>query len=130
MSLGVKGKTSQPSLEQTNASIILALTKMGIYMERDRKNLDKLSPQDQNARLQNAFDRAVENCCIFPMLFSKKELGKSKLILVDKPQWDGWKDNKVQELQRRAMRNPGGNFMAAWVQTLGEIIMMASSLSY
>jgi hypothetical protein len=107
-------------LETTNASIILALSKMGVYMERDRKALDKLSPEDQNIRLQNAFNRVVENCCIFPMLFSKQELGKGKLVFLDKPQWTGWRDSKVAAM-RRKMAQTNGDFFKAWVSTMGKI---------
>lgn len=104
-------------LDQTNASIILALSKMGIYMERDRKNLDKLSPSEQNIRLQKAFDRTVENCCILPLLFGKHELGKGKLVLLGKPQWTGWRDSKMTEMRRKQTTcSP----MQALVDVLGE----------
>jgi hypothetical protein len=79
-----------------NADIIHVLTKMGIYLERDKINLSKLSPSDQNERIQKAFDRAVENCCILPLLFTKRELGSGKLILSDRPEWEGWRESRLE----------------------------------
>jgi hypothetical protein len=72
-------------------------------MERDRKALDKLSHKDQNTRLQNAFNRAVENCCIFPMLFAKQELGKGNVILLGEPRWKGWRESKLMDTCRGQM---------------------------
>ncbi|KAJ6574435.1 hypothetical protein B0H19DRAFT_933161 [Mycena capillaripes] len=79
---------------QVNAEIILALSKMGIYMERDRTKLDTLSSSAQNARLRKAFDRAVENCCIFPLLFLKEQREMGKLVVSDLPEWAGWRDSR------------------------------------
>jgi hypothetical protein len=115
-------------LEETNANIILALSKMGVYMERDRNALDKLSPQERNARLQNAFDRTVENCCIFPMLFSKQEQGMHKLVLSSgRLQWTGWRESKLRDL-RLAIHQCDGNFFKAWVTTLGGLVCVVIEL--
>ena len=78
-------------------------------MERDRKALDKLSHKDQNTRLQNAFNRAVENCCIFPMLFAEQELGKGNVILLGEPRWKGWRESELMDT-RRAMVQTNDNF--------------------
>jgi hypothetical protein len=83
--------SAKTNLAQANAEIILALLKMGIYMERDRVKLDTLSLSAQNARLRKAFDRAVENCCIFQLLFSKEEREIGKLSLSRLPEWNGWR---------------------------------------
>jgi hypothetical protein len=82
------------ALSRQNADMILALTKMGIYLERDNPNLDKLKPLEKHERIKRAFDQAVENCCIFPLLFTKREIGPGKLVPLDKPQWEDWKDGK------------------------------------
>lgn len=79
---------------RANVEIILVLSKMGIYMERDRKKLDGLSPSAQNARLRKALDRAVENCCIFQLMFSKEMREIGKLVLSDLPEWAGWRDSR------------------------------------
>lgn len=105
-------------MEASNLSIILALSKMGIYMERDRKNLDLLTPEEQNVRLQNALDRAIENCCIFPLLFSKAELGDGKLVLLKKPQWTGWREDRTSQLQRS--QDGSGLSIQSFVTVLGE----------
>ncbi|KAJ7763047.1 hypothetical protein B0H16DRAFT_1311317 [Mycena metata] len=77
---------------QENAEIILALTRMGIYMERDRTKLDLLSASAQNSRLRKALDRAVENCCIFPLMFPEKEDREmGKLVVSNLPEWEGWR---------------------------------------
>jgi hypothetical protein len=48
----VKSPTQPASqLEETNASIILALSKMCLYMEHNQKALDKLSTEYQNSHL-------------------------------------------------------------------------------
>ena len=112
-------------IDITNASIILALSKMGIYMERDKKNLAGLSPKEQNIRLQKAFDRAVENCCILPLLFSKSELAKGNISLVGKPVWKGWGPNKIPEMRRRTLQSPPESTMQAMVNTIGEICPMS-----
>ncbi|KAJ7757196.1 hypothetical protein DFH07DRAFT_1060641 [Mycena maculata] len=69
---------------QANPEIILVLSKMGIYMERDRTNLDALSPSAQNTRLRKALDRGLDNCCIFQLLFAKelREMGKLESAMV------------------------------------------------
>ncbi|KAJ7226905.1 hypothetical protein GGX14DRAFT_347331 [Mycena pura] len=78
--------------DQANAEIILALSKMGIYMERDREKLDTLSPSAQNTRLRKALDRAVDNCCIFQLLFTKEHREMRKLFLSASPEWEGWRE--------------------------------------
>ncbi|KAJ7438514.1 hypothetical protein B0H11DRAFT_1724989 [Mycena galericulata] len=83
---------------QQNAEIILVLSKMGIYMERDRKRLDCLSPAAQNTRLKKALDRAVENCCIFPLMFSKETREMGNLVLSDLPEWAGWRTSRKEIL--------------------------------
>ncbi|KAJ7138926.1 hypothetical protein C8R46DRAFT_921661 [Mycena filopes] len=80
------------SHSQENAELILALSKMGIYMERDRKQLDTMSASAQNARLKKALDRAVENCCIFPLLFTKEQREMGELVVSGLPEWEGWRD--------------------------------------
>ncbi|KAJ7025846.1 hypothetical protein C8F04DRAFT_967195 [Mycena alexandri] len=77
---------------QENAEIILALTKMGIYMERDRTKLDLLSASAQNSRIRKALDRAVENCCIFPLMFpGKEDREMEKLVVSGLSEWQGWR---------------------------------------
>ncbi|KAJ7690230.1 hypothetical protein B0H17DRAFT_1134493 [Mycena rosella] len=83
---------------QANAEIILALSKMGIYMERNRAKLSALSPAAQNTRLRKVFDRAVENCCILPLLFDKDHREAGKLVLGDLPEWTGWRISRKGRL--------------------------------
>ncbi|KAJ6550981.1 hypothetical protein DFH09DRAFT_925583 [Mycena vulgaris] len=81
---------------QANAEIILALSKMGIYMERDSAKLATMSTAAQNTRLRKAFDRAVENCCIFELLFSKDQRERGQLVLYGLPEWAGWRVRKME----------------------------------
>lgn len=41
-------------LDNTNSSIILALSKTGVNMERDKKKLSKLWPEEQKTRSQKS----------------------------------------------------------------------------
>jgi len=55
------------------------------------------------------------------MLFSKQELGNGKLVLLDKPQWTGWRDSKVAAMRRKmAQTIANGDFFKAWVSTMGK----------
>lgn len=81
------------SLPKSNADIIHVLTKLGFYLERNKVNLEKLSHAEQNKQLQKAFDLAVENCAILPLLFSKQELS-AKLVLEGRPEWIDWRENR------------------------------------
>jgi hypothetical protein len=89
-------------IPKQNADIIHVLTKMNIYLNRDRINLNKLSPLEQNKRIQKAFDRAVENCCILPLLFTKRELASGNLVLSDRQEWEGWKESRMDTFGRFA----------------------------
>lgn len=82
------------SVDDPEYHIILALQKMGIYMERDKTALAALSAKDQATRLQSAFDKAVETCCILPLLFNKKELRPGKLKLSHRKKWTGWDESR------------------------------------
>ncbi|KAJ7461154.1 hypothetical protein FB451DRAFT_1140655 [Mycena latifolia] len=99
-----------------NAEIILALSKMGVYMERDRAKLAAMSPSTQNTRLRKAFDRAVENCCIFPLLFDKEQREMGKLSFEGLPDWTGWRTSH-KELMSRQSRT-----MDNFVKALGTIL--------
>ncbi|KAJ7226912.1 hypothetical protein GGX14DRAFT_347718 [Mycena pura] len=92
--------------DQANAEIILALSKMGIYMERDREKLDTLSPSAQNTRLRKALDRAVDNCCIFQLLFTKEHREMGKLVLSALPEWEGWRVPRGEIVARELGRRP------------------------
>lgn len=120
----MSGPSNTAALSKINADIILALTKMGIYLERDKASLDKLKPMEKYERVSNAFEKAVENCCIFSLLFTKRELGPGKLVLSAKPQWEGWKDSREILVRDRAVRLPAGHpkNMEALVKGLGTII--------
>lgn len=121
----MSGQSNTAALSKINADMILALTKMGIYLERDKASLDRLKPMEKFKRVSDAFEKAVENCCIFPLLFTKRELGPGKLVLSDKPQWEGWKDSR-ETLVRNDVRTrlPAGHpkNMEAFVKGLGTII--------
>ncbi|KAJ6628308.1 hypothetical protein B0H10DRAFT_1990823 [Mycena sp. CBHHK59/15] len=109
------------NLAHANAEIILALSKMGIYMERDRAKLNTLSPAAQNTRLRKALDRAVDNCCIFQLLFSKESREMGQLVLEELPQWDGWRESRKELFGTRDawLDAPENNRMERFVQTLG-----------
>ncbi|RDB16410.1 hypothetical protein Hypma_002777 [Hypsizygus marmoreus] len=119
----IPGSMSAVSLANINADIVLALTKMGIYLERDKANLARMTMAEQNERLQAAFDRAIENCCIYPLLFSKRELVASggKLVISDRPEWEGWRENKRATAMKEMspMRSIGSRDMSALVRILG-----------
>ncbi|KAJ7869034.1 hypothetical protein B0H13DRAFT_2236571 [Mycena leptocephala] len=99
---------------RANAEIILALSKMGIYMERDRTKLDALSPSTQNTRLRKAFDRAVENCCIFQLLFQKEQREMGKLVLTGLPEWDDWRVSRG-EIVKQGRQNAPAEFIIHFV---------------
>lgn len=96
---------------RANAEIILALSKMGIYMERDRTKLDALSPSTQNTRLRKAFDRAVENCCIFQLLFQKEQREMGKLVLTGLPEWDDWRVSRGEIVKQGRQNAPAELFV-------------------
>ncbi|KAJ7661992.1 hypothetical protein DFH06DRAFT_987748 [Mycena polygramma] len=77
-------------LEEQNEHIVLALRKLGIYMARNEELAALPSAAEKNEYLQNALDAAVETCCIFPLLFEKREIAPGKLVVSKKPQWTGW----------------------------------------
>ena len=93
--------------------ILLALQKMGVYMERDKSALAALSAEDQALRLQFAFDKTVETCCILPLLFNKKELKPGKLKLSHRNKWRGWDED------RRAVYLSDSNHMRGLVRAIG-----------
>lgn len=109
--------------------MILALTKMGIYLERDKVGLDKLKPLDKYKRISKAFEQAVENCCILSLLLTKRELDPGKLVLSDKPQWGKWRDNRGGlDVKNNLIRNrlPPGHpkNMEAFVKGMGALIFL------
>lgn len=112
------------AISKRNSDIIHVLTKMGIYLERDKVNLSKLSPSDQNERIQKAFDCAVENCCILPLLFEKSELAPGKLVLSDRPEWEGWRQSQLSKLSKLSPSSAPGNIlnMKAFVDAIGRCI--------
>ncbi|KAJ7620305.1 hypothetical protein FB45DRAFT_754691 [Roridomyces roridus] len=84
--------STKQSQAQLNDELILVLLKMGVYMERDRLKLDGMSSTARTTRLRKALDRAVENCCIFPLLFPPKEDREmGKLVLSTLPEWKDWR---------------------------------------
>ncbi|KAJ7610122.1 hypothetical protein FB45DRAFT_761571 [Roridomyces roridus] len=86
---------------QLNDELILVLSKMGVYVERDRVKLDRLSSTARTARLRKALDRTVENCCIFPLLFPQKEdRATGKLVLSTLPEWQDWRVARRDQLFR------------------------------
>ncbi|KAJ7653622.1 hypothetical protein DFH06DRAFT_523729 [Mycena polygramma] len=90
-------------LEEQNEHIVLALRKLGIYMARNEELAALPSAAEKNEYLQNALDAAVETCCIFPLLFEKREIAPGKLVLSKKPQWTGWTVDRTVQLRNRMM---------------------------
>ncbi|KII94145.1 hypothetical protein PLICRDRAFT_695188 [Plicaturopsis crispa FD-325 SS-3] len=116
--------TSQ--LDANNANIILAMTKMGIYMDRGKARLESLNRAERNVVLRKAFDRGVETCCIFTLLFEKRELGMGKLVLSTRPKWVDWSKDRTDELSANRQLLKTDPFvskfrdMKPWVQLLGD----------
>ncbi|KAJ7088128.1 hypothetical protein C8R44DRAFT_819517 [Mycena epipterygia] len=109
------------SLAQANAELILTLAKLGVYMERDRAKLDTMSPSAQNTRLRKALDRAVDNCCVFQLFFSKEQREMGKLVLSDLPEWDSWRVSR-KELYRQRSASSGASVnrqLETFVKTMG-----------
>lgn len=83
-----------------NTPLILVLSKMGYYMQRDQVALIKMTPTARSARLRRAFDDAIEDCCIFPLLFSDKvERRMGALELSARQKWVGWEEDKSHILR-------------------------------
>ncbi|KAJ7578405.1 hypothetical protein C8J56DRAFT_797147 [Mycena floridula] len=74
---------------QTNASLMLSLTVLGIFIERDKVQLAKLDAKQQLVRLLKAFDRGIENTFIFLLLFGpdKADYAAGKLKLSHRQKW-------------------------------------------
>lgn len=126
-------------MEKTCDSLVLALSVLGIYMERDKLELSKLPVADRHARLLQALDRAVENCCIFPLVFgNKSEYAMGKLKLSHRPQWTNLHQDKSAvyvEMMRKFYSGPSKSAhetqsfrMGAWIQAAGKSTIITSNL--
>lgn len=90
--------------------------------------LNALSLAEQHSRIQTVFDKTVENCCIFPMLFKPGEIGPGRLSsAVRSSPMSGWREEHYNVMRshftsRGASVPSDGkdkDYFKVWVEALG-----------